>query len=46
MGTPTYMRSVVDRNIVMRCIPVLGQTMDSNAYYNSPVPSKFESLGT
>jgi len=44
MGPLLYIRSVVDRNIVMRCIPVLGRTMDSNAYY-SPVPSKFESLG-
>ena len=23
MGPPLYMRSVVDRNVVMRCIPVL-----------------------
>jgi hypothetical protein len=23
MGPPSYMRSVVDRNVVMRCIPVL-----------------------
>jgi len=44
MGPPSYMQSVVDQNIIMQCIPVLGRTMDSNAYY-SPVPSKFESLG-
>ena len=23
MGPPSYMRSIVDRNVVMRCIPVV-----------------------
>jgi len=26
MGPPSYMRSIVDRNVVMRRIPVLGGT--------------------
>ena len=38
MGPPSYMRSVVDQNVVKRCIPVIFQLLDKNTKQHSMLP--------
>jgi len=38
MGLPSYMRPIIDRNVVMRCIPVLMFTICSLASMGDKLP--------
>ena len=43
MEPPSYMRSVVDRNVVMRCMTVFADTQHCLKHYTYPIQAVSES---